>query len=263
MNRIDAVFQELKKQGRKALIGYVTAGFPDRVSLKRLVPTLEKAGLDLLELGVPFSDPIADGPTIQKASQAALAQGTTLAWILGQVRELRKHVRLPIVFMTYCNPIYAMGVETFFRRARASGLDGLIVPDLIPEESRLLAPAKRFGVHVIYLVAPTTPNDRIRYVARATHGFLYAVSLTGVTGARTTLPAGLPHFLKQVKAVSRAPVAVGFGLSTPAQVRAAARHADGVIVGSALIRAIDRSKSNGFTGAARFVRSLRNALNSL
>lgn len=262
MNRIDKKFKDLKSQGRKALIGYVTAGFPEKGSLRKLVPLLEHAGLNLLEVGVPFSDPIADGPTIQRSSQAALARGVTLSWILDEVKAIRRSSSLPIILMSYCNPVYSMGVETFFRRARACGVDGLIVPDLIPEESSLFSPAVRYGIHLIYLVAPTSPARRIAQVARATRGFLYAVSLTGVTGARNALSAGLPAFLKRVKAASRTPVAVGFGLSTPAQVREASALADGVIVGSALIRKIEESRSHGFAGAARYIQSLRNAIDT-
>lgn len=262
MNRIDKTFRRLRQEGRKALIGYVTAGFPHKASLRTLVPLLEDAGLDLLELGVPFSDPIADGPVIQKASQAALANGATLKWVLEAVGDLRPRVRLPILLMSYANPIYSMGAEDFFKRAQASGVDGLIVPDMIPEEASWLAPAGRHGVHLIFLAAPTTPEDRIRRIARMTRGFLYAVSLTGVTGARAALPPELPAFIKKVKALSRRPVAVGFGLSTPAQARAAARHADGVIIGSALIKEIENSMGRHFTGAVRYVRLLRKALDS-
>ncbi|MFA5974962.1 MAG: tryptophan synthase subunit alpha [Elusimicrobiota bacterium] len=262
MNRIDKTFQQLKAKGRKALIGYVTAGFPNKSSLKRLIPLLEEAGLDLLELGVPFSDPIADGPTIQRASQVALSNGVTLEWILETVRELRSRVKLPIILMSYSNPVYAMGVERFFQKAQASGVDGLIVPDMIPEEAALFKPAQSHGVHRIYLAAPTTPSERIRMIAQATRGFLYVVSLTGVTGARSALSPGLSRFLKKVKAISRQPVAVGFGLSTPAHVKAVAPYADGVIIGSALIKEIEKSKSNGFAGAVRYVRSLHKALNA-
>jgi tryptophan synthase alpha chain len=264
MNRIDQTFVRLKKEGRKALIGYLTAGFPNKESLSRLVPLLEAAGLDILELGIPFSDPIADGPTIQRSSQVALEKGSTLPWVLDEVATLRSLVRLPLVFMSYCNPILAMGAEKFFKRARQSGVDGLIVPDLIPEESKLFdAAAQKEGIHLIYMVAPTNDRARIQFIASKTRGFLYAVSLTGVTGARTALSHELPQFLKTTRQVSNVPLAVGFGLSTPAQVKEVAQHADGVIVGSALIKQVEKSENSGYQDAAGFVRSLRQSLDQL
>ncbi len=262
-NRIDQTFSRLKKQKRKALVGYVTAGFPNKKALATLVPLLEKSGLDILELGVPFSDPIADGPTIQRASQVALAQGTTLSWILSQVKSLRRTVKLPIILMSYSNPIFAVGVEAFFRACKNVGVDGLIIPDLIPEESGYFdAASRKYGVHLIYLVAPTTPSERIKQVARATRGFLYAVSLTGVTGTRKDLPKDVVGFLDQVHRASPCPVAVGFGISTPEQVRRLRSHVDGIIVGSALIHAVEKSDRRTYRQAGRYVASLAKALNS-
>ena len=264
MNRIDQTFLRLKNEGRKALIGYLTAGFPNKESLSRLLPLMEAAGLDILELGIPFSDPIADGPTIQRSSQVALEKGATLSWVLDEVATLRSLVRLPLVFMSYSNPILAMGADKFFKRARQSGVDGVIIPDLIPEESKLFdAAADKEGIHLIYLVAPTSDRSRIQMIASKTRGFLYAVSLTGVTGARTGLSRELPQFLKVARQVSKVPLAVGFGLSTPAQVKEVAQHADGVIVGSALIKQIEKSEASGFQDAAAFVRSLRHSLDQL
>ncbi len=261
-NRIDQTFARLKKVKRKALIGYITAGFPSKASLQKLVPLLELSGLDLLELGVPFSDPIADGPTIQHSSQIALEDGATLEWILRSVRELRQRgMKLPLIFMSYCNPIYAMGIEPFFQQAKVAGVDGLIVPDLIPEEAQMFERAsRRTNVHLIYLVAPTTSKKRIAQIARQTRGFLYAVSLTGVTGVQKAIPVQLASFLKSIKSVCKKPVAVGFGITTPAQARAIAKDADGIIVGSALIRAIDKSKNTSFKSASNFIKSLRQAL---
>ncbi len=263
-NRISRTFSDLKRSGGKALIGYLTAGFPNKSSFRRLVPLMEKAGVDILEIGVPFSDPIADGPTIQHASQIALEMGVTLDWILSSVKVLRREgVRIPLILMSYCNPLYAMGLPHFFQRAKVAGVDGVIIPDLIPEEAGpFLKTSKRAGIDLIYLVAPTTPRSRLRAIAKKTRGFLYAVSLTGVTGVRKAVPAQVAGFLKAVKAASRKPVAVGFGLSTPKQVRQIARYVDGVIVGSALIREIEKSKGPRFERATRFVRSLKGALHA-
>src|ERR1035437_3760005 len=164
MNRIDQTFKSLKQVGQKALIGYVTAGFPTKASLRTLIPLLEKAALELLEIGVPFSDPIADGPTIQHSSQIALQNGVTLVWILQSVTQLRRQgVKLPIILMSYCNPIHAMGIDKFFKQAQASGVDGLIIPDIILEEGEPYAQsAAKHGIDLVYLVAPTTPRARIR-----------------------------------------------------------------------------------------------------
>jgi tryptophan synthase alpha chain len=263
MNRIEQTFQRLKRKKRKALIGYITAGFPTKLSFRKLVPFLEQSGLDLLEVGVPFSDPIADGPTIQHASQVALANGVTLDWVLRSVRDIRaRSAALPIIFMSYCNPIHAMGIDRFFKTARHSGVDGLIIPDLIPEESGPYAQAaRREGIALIFLVAPTTPKRRIRMIAQKTRGFLYAVSITGVTGVQKAVPTHVSRFLKTVRSASSQPVAVGFGLTTPPQVHAVSRDADGVIVGSALIRALEKSNGSSFRAAGRFVQSLARALN--
>jgi tryptophan synthase alpha chain len=263
-NRIDRTFASLKNKRQKALIGYITAGYPTKASFRPLVRLLENAGVDLLEIGVPFSDPLADGPTIQHSSQVALKNGVTLDWILKTVHQLRNDgVHLPFIFMSYCNPIHAMGLDRFFKRGQASGVDGLIIPDMIPEEAAPYARmSEKYGMDLIYLVAPTTPKSRIRWIAQRTHGFLYAVSLTGVTGVRKALPGVVSRFLKSIRSVCNKPIAVGFGLTTPNQVRAVGAHADGVIIGSALIRAIEKSKRSHFQGAVRFVRLMKGALHA-
>lgn len=262
-NRIEQMFSHLKKKGRKALIGYVTAGFPKKNTLTVLAPLLGKSGLDLLELGVPFSDPIADGPTIQRASQVALANGVTLSWVLQAVSSLRSQdVSLPIVLMSYSNPILSMGLDRFFTKAKRSGVDGLIVPDLIPEEGRPFETAARKNqIDLIYLVAPTTPSDRLKQIAKATRGFLYAVSLTGVTGARDRLPRGVTEFLTRIRRFTTKPVAVGFGLSSSQHIQAVRKHVHGVIVGSALIHEIERSEKKSWKGVGRYVSLLQKALN--
>ncbi len=263
-NRIGRTFSKLKKEKRKALIGYITAGFPKKASFQVLVPLLEKAGLDLLEVGVPFSDPVADGPTIQHSSQIALRNGVTLDWIIESVRVIRKKgVQLPIILMSYCNPIHTKGFESFFREAAAAGVDGLIIPDLIPEEGkRYSQAAAAHGINLIYLVAPTTPKARIKMIAGKTQGFLYAVSMTGVTGVKKAVSSEVKRFLSIIRSVTAKPIAVGFGLSTPQQVSEVAAYADGVIVGSALIRAIEKSEGSSFSSAVSFVRSLAEALAS-
>jgi tryptophan synthase alpha chain len=261
MNRIDGMFAKRREERRKVLIGYVTAGFPDQSALRILVSVLEKAGVDIIEIGIPFSDPIADGPTIQQASVAALKQGVTLDWVLSEVVALRRSTATPLIFMSYSNPIYKKGIAKFFHEASEAGLDGVIIPDLIPEEGApFQKAAEAHGVDLIYLVAPTSPLERIRRIAAETRGFLYAVSLAGVTGARVELAKGLSSFLKQVKRLSPAPVAVGFGISTPEHARALAPLADGLIVGSALIKEIEHGQSDGYQSASAFMRSLRQAL---
>jgi tryptophan synthase alpha chain len=258
-NRIDQTFRRLKQKRGKALIGYVTAGFPSKKGFVSLLLDLEQAGLDLVEIGVPFSDPIADGPVIQNASQAALANGVTVPWILDTVHRLRYYTDMPVILMSYANPILAYGPERFFTDAQKAGVDGLIVPDLIVEEAGLFTrAATAAGIKLIHLVSPTTPVPRRAMIAQKTRGFLYAVSLTGVTGTRQALPSGLPKFIQSLKTVSPVPVAVGFGISTPDQARAVASYADAVIVGSALIRELGRSKKS----AVRFIQTLKGAIDA-
>jgi len=261
MNRIDETFKALKAKQDKALIGYLTAGYPDKKSFEALVPRLVEAGLDMLEIGIAFSDPIADGPVIQQASQKALDNGVTLDWTLQATARLRQTIKIPFIFMSYCNPIYAMGLETFFKRAKESGVDGLIVPDLIPDVAGPYEQAaQQHGIHLIYLASPTSPKARLVQIAKQTRGFLYVVSLTGVTGARADLPKDLGAFVVRARGTSRVPVAVGFGISTPAQAKAVGKLADGVIVGSALIKAVSASQAPHFSEAISFVTSLKKEL---
>ncbi|HZW90544.1 MAG TPA: tryptophan synthase subunit alpha, partial [Myxococcaceae bacterium] len=243
MNRLDRHFQQARAAKRRSLIVYLCAGDPDLAATERLVPALAEAGADVIELGVPFSDPLADGPTIQAAADRALRSGTTLPGILDLVGRLRGHgCDVPLVLMGYMNPIVRMGVETFVARSAAVGADGFIVPDLPLEEADPLADsAAAKGLSLVLLAAPTTPPDRLRRIGERTRGFLYFVSVTGVTGARAALPADLPARLDAVRAASRAPVAVGFGVSAPEQAAALAEHADAVVVGSALVAEIARS----------------------
>jgi tryptophan synthase alpha chain len=233
-------------------------GFPQRESALELVPALVEAGADLIELGVPFSDPLADGATIQAAGQRALANGMTLERCLDQAAQLRAGgMAVPFVLMGYYNPIYQMGLEAFAQRAAATGLDGLIIPDLPPEESEPLHAALRGqGLALIFLLAPTEDEERIQFVAERSDGFLYLVSLAGVTGARDQLPADLEAFVNRARVATDLPLAVGFGISTPDQAARVACIADGVIVGSALVKATATTEDPVQT-AGNFVSSLR------
>jgi tryptophan synthase alpha chain len=258
MSRIAATFENLSRAGRTALMPYLAMGYPERESALALVPALIEAGADLIELGVPFSDPLADGATIQAAGQRALANGITLALCLEQAAALRdRGEAAPFILMGYYNSLFQMGLEHFARHAAFAGVDGVIIPDLPPEESDALRSALRVrGIDLIFLLPPTSDDERLRLVTRYTSGFLYLVSLTGVTGARDRLPSELESFVARVRSVTELPLAVGFGISTPAQAAQVASIADGVIVGSALIKAIGMG-DDPVAAARAFVAGLR------
>ncbi len=258
MDRITYTFDCLRRAGRTALMPYLTMGYPQRQSALALVPALVEAGADLIELGVPFSDPLADGATIQAAAQQALANGMTLSLCLEQAATLRaRGMVVPFVLMGYYNPILQMGLERFARHAAAAGVDGLIVPDLPPEEADALQAALHSQrIALIFLLAPTRDDERVQLVAGRSGGFLYLVSLTGVTGARDHLSPGLESFVARARAATELPLAVGFGISTPEQAARVALIADGVIVGSALVRAIAAAR-DPVAAAGAFVASLR------
>ncbi len=239
MNRIDKKFGELKRLRRKVLVVYLAAGDPSLEKNKELVIAFEKDGVDLIELGVPFSDPLADGPVIQQASQRALKRHTSLKKILALVARLRKKTQIPILLMSYLNPLLRYGVSALARDAKRAGVDGFIVPDLPPEEGKEVSSLmRREGIHEVYLLAPTSPSARIRRVTKASRGFIYYVSLTGVTGIRHRMSAELEKKLKEIRKKNGLPVCVGFGVSTPAQAKKAASVSDGVIVGSAVVKAL-------------------------
>ena len=261
MNRIDETFRRLRAKKEKALIGFLTVGFPSVKILPDLVKALERSGVDMLELGIPFSDPLADGPTIQASSQWALQQGVTPGQVLRLVEKLRRDkVKLPIALLTYYNPVYHYGLERFCREAKASGVDGLIIPDLPPEEGKdLIAAARPLGLKTVFLAAPTSPVQRLKKIVRASSGFIYYVSLTGVTGVRGKIPPGLSVQVRAVKRLTRLPVCVGFGISRPDQVRQVVKIADGAIVGSALSQVIHRAGRNPVKEAARFMRQMKAA----
>jgi len=259
MNRIDKKFEELKRTGKKALIVYIAAGDPNITITKRLVMEFENRGVDIVELGVPFSDPLADGPTIQAASQRALKHNICLKDIFRAVRSLRKTVRIPFVLMTYYNPVLQYGVKKFISDAKDSGVDGVIVPDLPHEESdELLSYAKKEDFSLVQFAAPTSTDDRLKAVSRKAGGFIYYVSITGVTGARSKLEHDVKENVRRIKRFTRKPVCVGFGVSTPEQARYISRVADGVIVGSAVIRVIEKyiGKRGLIKEVGKFVHSL-------
>ncbi len=261
IDRIQKTFTSVREQGRAALMPYYTAGYPTLPLSLEILAAIARSGADLIELGVPFSDPLADGPTIQRSTQIALENGASLPACLEIVRELRQRgVAQPLILMGYYNPILAYGIERFAPDAAAAGVDGLIVPDLPPEEAGELEIAcRKFGLALVYLLAPTSTPERIASIAGHTTGFLYLVSLTGVTGARQELPADLSAFIERAKAAASTPVAVGFGISTPQQARQVGSLADGVIIGSALINAVD-SAADPCEGARVFVSGIRAVL---
>ena len=260
MSRIPATFARLKASGRTGIIAYVTVGFPSVQATLEIVPSIVEAGADMIELGVPFSDPLADGATIQRSSHAALQNGVTLTTCLEVCAQLRKRLpTVPLILMGYYNPILAMGTATFAQRCEQAGADGVIVPDLPPEEATaLLSAAKEHGIDVIFLAAPTSTEERLEVVGRASSGFAYCVSLTGVTGARTQIPSNLPAFLARMRKHTNLPIAVGFGISEAKHVQAVGKDAEAVIVGSALVNAIEAGGGKNYVATAHaFIAGLR------
>lgn len=255
--RIAAAFAQARAEQRAALLSYLTLGYPTPDLSLALLEAAAAGGADLLELGVPFSDPLADGPVIQRATHAALQQGMTVARCLEMADWLRQRgIRTPFLLMGYYNPILAYGEEAFCRDCARTGVDGLIVPDLPPEEGESLEEAcGRHGLGLVYLLAPTSPPERLRLVIERSQGFVYLVSVTGITGPRERLPADLAAFIARVRAATDKPLAVGFGIATPEQARQVAALADGVIVGSALVRMAAEEgaeeKVGSFVGALR------------
>lgn len=263
ISRLDRTFSRLRERGESALIAYLMAGDPTLHDTELLVPALEHSGADIIELGVPFSDPIADGPVIQQAAERALRSGTSLRKILPMVSRLRMRTQIPLVLMAYYNNIHAFGPETFCREAAAAGVDGLIVPDMPPDEAGpLKPPATASGLQLIFLLAPTSTSERRAYVARQSQGFLYYVSLTGITGAKLKDFADVGKNVAKIRKVSKTPIAVGFGVATPDDARNLSAMADGVIVGSAIVKQIAaRQQEAGMVDhVAGFVHSLKAAM---
>jgi tryptophan synthase alpha chain len=246
VTRIEKTFKRLKAKGEKALIPFITAGDPDLATTRALALTIAARGADLLELGIPFSDPLADGPTIQAASNRAVQGGVHLTDVLKLAGDLRRETDIPLILMGYYNPILQYGLERTASEAAARGVDGFIIPDLPPEEAGpWRVAATKAGVDPIFLAAPTSGAARIKHTGRLTKGFLYYVSVTGITGARTELPADLVAALKEVRALVQCPLAVGFGISTPAQVASLAPYVDAVVVGSAIVARVAKLQEKG------------------
>jgi tryptophan synthase alpha chain len=262
-NRIREAFDRCRERKEAALVTYVMGGDPDLATSRAMALACAEAGADLLEIGFPFSDPVADGPTIQRAAERALAAGTTTADVLAVAAWVRERSDVPIALMGYLNPILAHGVERFAKDCARSGVDAVIVPDLLPEEAEGIAPAlAAHGVRTVFLLAPTSGPVRIAAAVRAATGFVYFVSVLGVTGARKAVPAEIGAQLAGIRSASTVPVVVGFGVSSPGEARGLARLADGVVVGSAIVQRIAEGGSRTARGerVRRFVRALKRAL---
>lgn len=256
MSCIDDVF---KKKRKKALIAYVTVGYPSIEATMKVVPMLAESGCDIVELGIPFSDPMADGATIQQASFCALQNGITPKHCIELVRQLRQEVSIPLVFMTYYNPVFKYGIEKFCCDSVEAGVNGIIVPDMPPDEGfELETISHKQGLDLIYLLAPTSTAERIEMVVRRSRGFIYLVSVTGTTGARESLTTDLGELVAGIKKKTSKPICVGFGISTPQQAEQVAGVADGVIVGSQIIKLM-QAKDN-FKSVCGFVKELRQAI---
>ncbi len=266
MSRIEKKFLDLAGQGRKALIPYLTAGDPDLETTEKLLLALDHAGADIIELGMPFSDPMADGPTIQEASERALRNYFSADDVFALVERFRSRSDVPVLLFGYYNPIFKYGEERFCSMAQEVGVDGLLVVDLPPEEgSSLQAHCGDTGLDLIYLIAPTTPDERIRRVVAQGSGFIYYVAVTGVTGARTTLSDTIAQDVPRIKAATELPVAVGFGISSSEQAQEVAKHADAVVVGSAIVKIIGENGRSPdlIEKVTAFVKSLRQGVDKV
>lgn len=255
MNRIQKIFEN-----KKAFIPFITAGDPDLSVTEELVPAMAKAGADMIEIGIPFSDPVAEGAVIQEADIRALAAGTTTDKIFESVKRIRQNTQVPLAFMTYINPVYAYGVDKFMKNAADCGIDALIVPDMPFEERQELLPAcKKYGIVLIYLVAPTS-RERARAIARESEGFVYCVSSMGVTGVRKEITTNVKEMVDAVKQGKDVPCAVGFGISTPDQARQMSADFDGVIVGSAIVKLVARYGAKCLDPVCSYVHEMKEAM---
>jgi tryptophan synthase alpha chain len=260
-DRISRTFMNLREKGEKALVTFITAGDPDMETTAGIIEELENAGADIIELGMPFSDPMADGPTIQLSSERALAAGATLPGILEAVRTVRRRSEIPVILMGYYNPIFMYGTERFVKDAVEAGVDGVLLVDLPPEESEaegFTGVAEKYGLNIIFLLAPTSGDERIEKVIALGSGFIYYVSVTGVTGARKDVSASLRKEVENIRRRMTVPVVVGFGISDPSQAGTVASFSDGVVVGSALVRFFEQYSGNELKEkVAKFVSSLK------
>jgi len=257
--RIHSLFERLKGERRAALIAYVTAGDPTPERTPGIVAALERGGVDLIELGVPFSEPIADGPVIQRGAERALRAGTNVVKVLEIARKIREHSEIPILLFTYLNPVLRYGLEKLAADAKAAGIDGCLLTDLSVEEAESYMGAMRSaGLDTVFLAAPTSTDARLKLVAKYSTGFVYLVSRTGVTGERSALSEALAPLIERTRAVTALPLAAGFGISTPEQAGVVAKMADGVVVGSAIVRLIEKNASD--TELEAFAHSLRDKL---
>lgn len=261
-NRIDACFEKLKAEGRKALITFVTAGDPDLDTTEKLVTEMFDKGSDIVEIGVPFSDPIAEGGTIQRASLRSLKNGTNLDQIFGLVSRLRDVTDKPILLMMYLNTVFRYGTERFFDNCKRVQIDGVIIPDMpFEERDEVKAHAERTGVHSIYLVAPTS-KERVKMIAEESKGFLYIVSSLGVTGTRTEISTDFDTLLAPLKEGSYCPACIGFGISNGEQAKKMAGYSDGCIIGSAIVKLVEEHGTESVEKVGEFVKSVRTALDS-
>lgn len=248
--------EEIRKNKKKAFIPYIMAGDPELDETARRLKILDEAGADLIELGVPFTDPLADGPTIQRAAERALKSGTTLRKILQFLNDFKNNIDTPIILMTYLNPVFCYGIEKFFCDAKKAGVAGVIFPDLTVEESKMYRSfAKKYGIDIIFLVAPTSPPERVKKIVRASTGFVYYVSITGITGAKLKLDKTFREHIDFVRSFGK-PVCIGFGVSNPEEASYVAQFADGVIVGSAIVKKFHENPQEAFD----FIKSLREAI---
>ena len=259
--RIQSLFDRLKNEGRAALVAYLTAGDPYPDATPALVAALERGGVDLIELGVPFSDPIADGPVIQRGADRALRAGTSLPKVLDIARKIRETSEIPLLLFTYLNPAFQYGFEKLARDAKSAGVDGCLLTDVSVEEAeQYVAVMRASGLDTVFLAAPTSTERRLKLVAQYSSGFIYLVSRTGVTGERATLSGSLEPLIRRMRAITSTPLAAGFGISTPEQAGAVAKMADGVVVGSAIVRLIEEQA--GGERLEAFARSLREGMAS-
>ncbi len=257
MTYISRTYKQILKKNDKAFIPYIMAGYPNLQRTREIIRLLEDCGADMIELGVPFSDPLADGPTIQKAAQHALEQGVTLSVVIDFVQDLRNDIKIPIILMTYYNPVSRYGDGRFVADASAGGVNGVIIPDLPPDEAAdLIRHARTAEFDTIFLLAPTSTEDRIKRVAKATTGFIYYVSITGITGSRLSLDPAIADHMRNIRRLSDKPISIGFGIATPEEAASVAQLADGVIVGSALVKRVEDSDEH----LKEYILSLRDAI---